>query len=310
MRVLVAGAAGFIGSHVVRRLAADGIAVRGLDDFSTGSWSNVADLTIEMIEGDVRDPTACAKACDRVDAVIHLAARNSVPRSLAEPDATVSVNIVGTANLLQAARAAHVRRFVFASSSSVYGDEPGLPRREDLVPAPTSPYAATKLATEALARAWWTSFGLPTIGLRYFNVFGPRQDPDAAYSAVVPCFVRAALRNEAATIHGDGTTSRDFTYVDNAVAATVNALAAPPRANGRVYNVASGRAVALLELHAAIAAAVGTRIAPVHGPRRNGDPLVSVADIRAARHDLGYEPTLGLEEGLRRTVAWYSEVDR
>jgi nucleoside-diphosphate-sugar epimerase len=240
-----------------------------------------------------------------VTGVVHLAGRNSVPRSLADPQSAVEVNIVGGFNLLQAARAAGVHRFVYASSSSVYGDDLSLPKIETQFRQPLSPYAATKAAFEHLAGAWATAWGLPTIGLRFFNVFGPRQSPKGAYAAVVPRFVTAALSGERPTIFGDGSFSRDFTYVANVVHAVQCALAAPDEAAGTILNVACGGRVSVLALWEAIAQEAGVDTAPHFAPTRTGDMPHSQADITEARRLLGFEPVVTFEDGIRRTVRWF-----
>jgi nucleoside-diphosphate-sugar epimerase len=305
MLVLVTGAAGFIGSHVTRALLAEGYEVVGLDDLSTGSRLNLPDGQPgwRFILGDVRDPSVCAAAAVGAGAILHLAGRNSVPRSLDDPRATLEVNVVGGFNLLDAARAAGVGRFVYASSSSVYGDDPSLPKRESHRCRPLSPYAASKAAFEHFARAWSASWGLSTLGLRFFNVFGPRQDPAGDYAAVVPRFVEAALDRRSPTIHGDGTFSRDFTFVDNVVEAIRLSLHAPP-IDGAVLNVAGGGRVSVLELWAAIARAAGFDGAPRFGPARAGDMPHSQADISEARRVLGFEPVVPFDEGIQRTVSW------
>jgi UDP-N-acetylglucosamine 4-epimerase len=306
MRILITGAAGFIGSHITQALLADGHAVVGLDDLSTGLPANLPEgrPSWRFVLGDIRDPAVCAAAMEGVDAVVHLAGRNSVPRSLADPRSALEVNVVGGFNLLEAARAAGVARFVYASSSSVYGDDPRLPKVESQLRRPLSPYAASKAAFEHVAGAWSSAWGLSTIGLRFFNVFGPRQDPAGAYAAVVPRFVAAALDREAPLIHGDGSFSRDFTFVDNVVHAVRLSLQASG-AGGAIVNVACGGRVRVLDLWQAIAREAGFDGAPRFGPARRGDMAHSEADIGAARRLLGFAPVVTFEEGIRRTVAWY-----
>ncbi len=309
-RALVTGAAGFIGSHLALRLARDGVSVRVLDDVSTGRETNIALLEaagIELIRGSVRDPDACATAASGVDAVYHLGAMGSVPRSVADPRGTFAINVEGTQNVLLAARDAGARRVVFASSSSIYGDDPVLPRREDRPPHPCSPYAAQKLAGEGLCRGFFKSYGLETVALRFFNVYGPRQDPGATYAAVIPLWARAVLRGERPVVHGDGLQTRDFTYVDNVVEACL-AAARSEQAPGLVLNVGGGGRITLLDLLAAIGEAAGKPVeGPDHTPEREGDVRHSQADVAAARDALGELPWIDLGEGLARTVAWHRE---
>ena len=307
MQALVTGGAGFIGSNLTDALLARGIAVRVIDDLSAGHLSNLAGADVEIIEADIRDPAACERACAGVDVVFHQAARNSVPRSLADPMGAFEVNLVGTHNLLMAARDAGVGRFVYASSSSVYGANPALPRREDQLLAPMSPYAGSKAAMEDLCNGFGTAFGLPVIGLRYFNIFGPRQDPLNPYAAVVPLFIHAAIEGRAARIFGDGTQTRDFTFVTNAVAANIGAMDAPDSACQRAFNVATGGSVTVLELHRAIADAVGTYVPPQLVAPRAGDQPHSSADTAAAGAALGYRCDTSFEDGIAKTVAWFRE---
>lgn len=306
MLVLVTGAAGFIGSHVTRSLLADGHTVVGLDDLSTGHRHNLPEGAARwrFVQGDVRDPDVCVSATRDVHAVVHLAGRNSVPRSLADPRSAVEVNVMGGFNLLEAARAEGVTRFVYASSSSVYGDDPSLPKVEAQRRQPLSPYAATKASFEHLARAWSSSWGLSTVGLRFFNVFGPRQDPAGTYAAVVPRFVQAALDRQQPVIHGDGSFSRDFTYVDNVVHAVRLSLGGPD-IGAAVVNVACGGRVSVLDLWQAIAREACFDGEPRFGPPRTGDMPHSQADIGEARRLLGFEPVVSFDEGIRRTVAWF-----
>lgn len=306
MRVLVTGAAGFIGSHITRALLARGYEVVGLDDLSTGHPHNLPEGAPgwRFVLGDVRDPAICAGVMQGAGAVIHLAGRNSVPRSLADPRSALEVNVVGGFNLLEAARAGGIGRFVYASSSSVYGDDPSLPKVESQQHRPLSPYAASKASFEHFARAWSSSWGMCTVGLRFFNVFGPRQDPAGAYAAVVPRFVEAALNRTRPLIHGDGSFTRDFTFVENVVHAVVLSLDAPA-AGGSVINVACGGRVSVLDLWRAIAREAAFDGEPRFGPPRSGDMPHSQADVAEARRLLGFEPVVPFEEGVQRTVAWF-----
>ncbi|MDA8019145.1 MAG: SDR family NAD(P)-dependent oxidoreductase [Thermoanaerobaculia bacterium] len=307
-RVLVTGGAGFIGSHLSERLLELGASVRVFDDFSTGlrsSLSEIADDDLEVVEADLRDPEACRRACDGTDLVFHQAALGSVPRSMKDPATSIAVNVAGTANLLAAARDAEIRRFVYASSSSVYGDSATLPKREGEEGKVLSPYAASKAMDEQLADVFHRAFGMETVGLRYFNVYGPRQRPDGPYAAVIPRFVDACLAHRAPIIHGDGKQSRDFTWVGDAVAANLLAAVAPSQSCGRSYNVAGGRRVTLLELAAVVRAATGDAPEPEHGPPRPGDVRHSLADLTQVADGLGYQPAVELDDGLARTVAWF-----
>ncbi len=297
------GGAGFIGSHVVERLVTDGHEVRVLDNLSTGHRSNLVSVAneIEFAEGDIRElgeVTVAARGCE---AVVHMAALPSVPRSIADPVATHTTNANGTLNVLIAARDAGAARFVFASSSSIYGAGVELPKRESLRPLPISPYAVSKLAAENYCRSFYEVFGLETVALRYFNVFGPRQDPQSQYAAVIPKFIWAFRNREPPVIFGDGEQSRDFTFVENVVEANVLALGAQ-RMEGRVYNIACGDRITLNRLAEVLRRQIGAEVLPVNGPARPGEVRHSIADIELARADLGYEPEVALEEGLRRTV--------
>ena len=300
---LVTGGAGFIGSHLVDALVEGGRRVRVLDNLSTGSLENFADSwgRFEWVRGDVTDLDAVRHAAEGADVVFHQAALASVPRSVADPLATHHACAEGTMNVLLAARDAGARRVVYAASSSAYGNGEGLPKREDDLPAPLSPYAAAKLAGEYYCAAFTEVYGLETVRLRYFNVFGPRQAPDNPYAAVVPRFLRAMLRGESPLIHGDGHQSRDFTPVADVVRANLLAAEAPAAA-GKVYNIARGGRVSLLDLVKAINRLLGTRLEPRFGPPRPGDVRHSQADITRARQDLGYRPRVGLNEGLRATL--------
>jgi nucleoside-diphosphate-sugar epimerase len=306
-RVLVTGGAGFIGSHIVERLVKDGHAVRVLDSFETGKRENLEHLRgrFELMEGDVRDTDACRRACAGVSIVYHQAALPSVPRSVSEPQKSFEITLLGTNVLLCAARDAKVRRVVQASSSSVYGDQPELPKHEKMPPAPRSPYAAHKLGAEQLGVAFSASMGLEVVGLRYFNVFGPRQDPNSEYAAVVPKFAVSCLEGIAPTIFGDGEQSRDFTFVENVVDANLAAGRAPG-ASGGVFNVACGARTTVNQLFRMIAEATNaTRIHPNYHPTRAGDVKHSLASIDAAERALNWRPRIDLAEGIARTVAWY-----
>ena len=304
---LVTGGAGFIGSNIVHELVRRGARVRVLDNFATGRRSNLGGIEgrIDLIEGDLRRLPDVEKALEGVDVVLHQGALGSVPRSIADPVTSHEANVTGTLHVLQAARAAGVRRVVYASSSSVYGDTPALPKVEDMVPSPLSPYAVTKLAGEHYCRVFSGVYGMETVCLRYFNVFGPRQDPASQYAAVIPKFIRAMLRGERPMIFGDGSQSRDFSYVDNVIAANLLAAEAPgPTLRGPVCNVACGERATLLDLVAALNAVLGTRLEPVFQPRRPGDVLHSHAAIERAQELLGYRPVVRFAEGIRRTVEW------
>ncbi|MDR7556005.1 MAG: SDR family oxidoreductase [Armatimonadota bacterium] len=321
-RYLVTGGAGFIGAHLVRALVERGQPVRVLDNFSTGTPANLAHVLgqpvpqpapgdrvrvgpVEILHGDVRDLEVCRQACAGVEVVFHQAAMRSVPRSVDDPQGAHAHNATGTLHVLLAAAQAGVRRVVYASSSSVYGDDPTLPKREDQSPAPVSPYAASKLAGEAYCRAFARVYGLSTVSLRYFNVFGPLQDPRSQYAAVIPRFITWTLRGEPLEVHGDGLQSRDFTYVDNVVDANLRAADAPDL-RGEVFNVGCGERLTLLDVAAAIERAVGREVARVHTPPRPGDVRHTLADITRARARLGYEPRIRFAEGIVRTVAYFA----
>ena len=303
---LVTGGAGFIGSHLVEALLARGDRVRVLDDFSTGSWDNLESVRgrVEVIEGDIADPSAVRAAVRGAEVVFHQAALASVPRSVANPLATHRVCVDGTLQVLLAARDAKVRRVVYAASSSAYGNAARLPKREADPTAPLSPYAVAKLAGEQYCAAFSEVYGIETVRLRYFNVFGPRQTPDSPYAAVIPLFIRALTSGQSPTVHGDGEQSRDFTYVADVVQANLLAASAPG-VSGRVYNVACGRRTSLLELAALLNGLLRTRIALTHTAPRVGDVKHSLADIERAREELGYRPTTDMMEGLRRCLGWW-----
>ncbi|HET9226476.1 MAG TPA: SDR family oxidoreductase [Thermoanaerobaculia bacterium] len=298
--VLVTGGAGFIGSHLVDALVARGARVRVLDDLSTGRKENLPD--VELIEGDIRDAALCRAACEGVKYVFHQAALGSVPRSMIDPGASIAVNVTGTANVFAAAREA--RRVVYASSSSVYGDGGSVVKREGEEGRPLSPYAASKAMGEELAEVFSRCYGQELIGLRYFNVYGPRQSPDGPYAAVVPRFFQACRSGEAAVIHGDGEQSRDFTWVGDAVMANLLAAGAPPEACGRAYNVAKGERTTIKELAERVRELVGNGLPSRHEPPRPGDVRYSQADTSAAEAQLGFRAEVGLREGLERT--WQS----
>src|SRR5688572_2721934 len=306
---LVTGGAGFIGSALVRALLARGDRVRVIDNFFSGKRENLAEVAgdIELIEGDVRDEAAVARACEGIDLIFHEAAIPSVPRSLADPLSSNDANITATLKLLWAAKKAGVRRLVYAASSSAYGDTPTLPKVETMRPAPLSPYAVAKLASEHYCQVFAGAYGLETVCLRYFNVFGARQDPQSEYAAVIPRFVTAGLQGKGVTIFGDGTQSRDFCYIDNTVEANMAASTAPAAdASGRVFNVACGAATTLNDVVKIIGGIVGHAIPVTYAPGRVGDVKHSLADITAARSQLGYRGAITFEEGLKRTVAWYA----
>jgi nucleoside-diphosphate-sugar epimerase len=310
VKTLVTGGAGFIGSSLVRGLLELGHSIRVLDNLKTGKRENLAEVLdhIELIEADIRDREACARACAGIEAVLHQAAIGSVPLSIADPVTTHDVNVTGTLNLLLAARDAGARRFVFASSSSVYGDAPEEVKVETLPARPLSPYAVSKLAGEAYAIAFAGVYGLETVSLRYFNVFGPRQDPNSMYAAVIPRFATRLLEGQRPRIFGDGEQTRDFTFVTNVVQANLQALTCAPAACGKAYNIACGQATSLNELFRLLRDAAGEEargIEPTYEPPQKGDVRHSLASIAAARAHLGYEPAVELAEGLARTVEWY-----
>ena len=306
-KYLVTGAAGFIGRSIAAALLARGESVRGVDSFITGQRANLAGLeAMEFIEGDLRDAEACRRACAGVEIVFHEAALASVPRSVADPVSTNECCVTATLNLLVAAREAGVRRLVYAGSSSAYGDTPVLPKHEEMVPNPISPYAVAKLAGEHYMRAFARVYGLQTVVLRYFNVFGPYQDPTSHYSGVLAIFCRKMLAGEQPTIYGDGEQSRDFTYIDNVVRGNLLAAAAPAeKISGRMMNLATGSRTTLNQTFAILRELTGYSGEPAYAADRAGDIRDSLADIRLARELLGYEPAVDFREGLRRTVEWY-----
>ena len=309
---LVTGGAGFIGSHIVHELVRRGEAVRVLDNLSTGRIANLAQVSgrIAFHEVDICKPGVISQPFTRVEYVIHLAALPSVVRSVEDPLTSNAVNLTGTLNVLLAAREAGVKRLVFAASAAAYGDNPTLPRVETLTPNPLSPYALAKLAGEYYCRIFTRIYGLQTVALRFFNIFGPRQDPNSPYTGVLSKFVAAYQRGDTPVIFGDGQQSRDFTYVDNVVDAVLRACTAPA-AVGKVINVGVGRSYTLNETIALFNGIFGRQVIPRYDPPRKGDVLHSLADISLARQALGYEPRVGFEEGLRRTVQWYrAEVNQ
>jgi nucleoside-diphosphate-sugar epimerase len=306
-RVLVTGGGGFIGANLVERLLNDGEEVRVLDNFATGSRENLAEFgdSVELIEGDIQSYERVHNAVRDCEIVYHQAALPSVPRSIQDPLTSSAVNVTGALNVLLASRDAGVRRVVAASSSSIYGANPSLPKDESMLTLPISPYATSKLAIEGYCRSFHSVYGLETVALRYFNIFGPRQDPLSAYAAVIPKFILSLLDGRAPTIHGDGEQSRDFTYIDNAVEANLLAADASGVA-GEAFNIACGARISLNELYAEIQQLVGSDIEPEHTESRQGDVKHSLADISRARDALGYEPSVDIKNGLRRTFEWYS----
>jgi UDP-glucose 4-epimerase len=305
---LVTGGAGFIGSSLARALIARGDGVRVLDNFSTGKRENLADIAdrIELLEGDIRDDRLMARAVAGADVVFHEAAIASVPQSMAEPLENHAVNATGTMRVLEATRHAGVRRVVYAASSAAYGDEPTLPKVETMAPAPISPYGASKLAGEVAMQVYARAFGLETVCLRYFNVFGPRQDPKSEYAAVIPKFVTAALAGKSPRIFGDGKQSRDFCHIDNVVEANFAAAAADARrVSGGVFNIGCGEAIDLNRVVAILGDILGRKIDAVYEPERAGDIKHSWGDVSAARTALGFRASVSFTEGVRRTVEWY-----
>jgi nucleoside-diphosphate-sugar epimerase len=307
MDYLVTGGAGFIGSNIAEHLIGRGRSVRVLDNFSSGKRENVRSFAgkAEIIEGDLRDPKSVQHAVTGVRFVLHLGAMPSVIRSVEDPRTTHEANITGTLNLLLAARDAGVQRVVFSSSSSVYGDTPTLPKREDMPPSPLSPYAVHKITGEYYCRIFWQLYGLETISLRYFNVFGPRQDPQSQYSAVIPRFITAILKGESPMIFGDGKQTRDFSHVENIIEANVQACEAPKDALGGSFNIACGGRISLLDLVDTVNKIVGKNIKPKLDPPRPGDILHSQADISKAEKILGWKPRVSFPDGIAKTIAWY-----
>ncbi|MBI1224034.1 MAG: NAD-dependent epimerase/dehydratase family protein [Bacteroidetes bacterium] len=313
-KILVTGGAGFIGSNLVETLLEmESISiVRVLDNLATGHLNNIESFRqhpkFEFLEGDIRDFDTCKRACEGMDFVSHQAALSSVPRSIKDPITTNEVNIGGTLNMFLAAKEARIKKLVYAASSSTYGDSPYLPKREDVTGKPLSPYAVTKLVSELYADVFARLYEVDFIGLRYFNIFGPRQDPNGAYAAVIPLFMKAVLENTPPTINGDGNHSRDFTYVENAVQANIKAMFSKRKeASNEVYNIANGEQTTLLELFNILKELSNSELAPIFGPERPGDVKHSLADISKAMNYLGYEPKVKIREGLEKAFQWYKE---
>ncbi|MEJ5166070.1 MAG: NAD-dependent epimerase/dehydratase family protein [Thermoanaerobaculia bacterium] len=310
MRVLVTGGAGFIGSHLVDFLVQEGYYVRVLDNLSTGKKENLAHYLnkIEFIEGDIRDFKTCLKATEGMDGVFHLAALGSVPRSIESPEISISVNISGTVNIFSSARVAGIKKVIYASSSSVYGDSEELPKREGREGKVLSPYAYSKKSNEEVAELFHKIYGIDFIGLRYFNVYGPRQDPEGPYAAAVPRFFKAYLNNKPPEIYGDGKQTRDFTYVEDAVKATYLAFIADGDALNKVYNVSGGRQTKILDLALEIGKICNSNLKPLFKAPRKGDVLHSLADLNLSKKYLNYKPSVFLEEGLQKSKDYYQKI--
>ena len=309
-RYLITGIAGFIGSSLAHELVKQGHDVRGIDNLSTGDLDNLADIrrSIDFQEMDLQDAAGMKSACEGIDYILHQGALASVPRSVKDPLTSHESNINGTLNLLIAARDAKVRRIVYAASSSAYGDQPTQPKQEDMLPRPLSPYAVQKLTCEYYIQSFYRAYGVEGVCLRYFNIFGPRQAADSPYSGVIAQFTFKMMEGITPTIFGDGLTSRDFNYIDNAVSANLLACLAPSEvATGRVFNVGTGKSHTLNEVYAAIAGQLGFTAKPHYGPPRAGDVQHSLADITRATQELSYQPRAHFHEGLKKTVAWYLE---
>ena len=309
---LVTGGAGFIGSNIVEYLVKFGAKkVRVLDNFSTGSLQNIDSFrnnsTFELLEGDIRDLDTCRKAVEGIDCVSHQAALGSVPRSIDDPVQTNEVNISGFLNMLLASKDANVQRFVYAASSSTYGDHPSLPKVEDKIGNPLSPYAVTKYVNELYASVFFKTYNFSSVGLRYFNVFGPRQNPNGPYAAVIPLFIQAAIKNEGPTINGDGETSRDFTFVENAVQANIRALTSDKPFEDQVLNIAYGQRTTLNELWETITSFMDTKIDANYKAERRGDVRHSLASIKKAQEAIDYNPRFSVMDGLKITVEWYKQ---
>ena len=308
---LITGVAGFIGSNLAHELVGRGEEVRGFDNFATGKRENLAGLKdkIDFHEIDLLDAAAVADACRGVDFVLHQAAIPSVPKSVADPVASHNANINGTLNLLMGASACGVKRVVYAASSSAYGDTPTLPKHEDMLPNPISPYAVQKLTGELYMSSFARVYGMKTVSLRYFNIFGPRQDPSSQYSGVLARFITQMLAGNTCTIFGDGEQSRDFTYIENAVNANLLACSAPAeKVNGKTFNVATGTRFSLNQTFRTLASIIGYPGEPQYAEPRAGDVKHSLADVSRARDAMGYQPSVGFEDGLRRTVTWYKQA--
>lgn len=308
---LVTGAAGFIGSNLCEAILNLGYRVRALDDFSTGKHENVdmfiENLNYEFMNGDIKDFETCMEACEGVDYVLNQAAWGSVPRSIEMPLFYCANNIMGTLNMMEAAKRQGVKKFVYASSSSVYGDEKNLPKVEGIEGNLLSPYAVTKMCDEEWGKQYTKHYGLETYGLRYFNVFGRRQDPDGAYAAVIPKFIKMLLRGETPTINGDGRQSRDFTYIENVIEANLKACLAPREVAGQAFNIAYGGREYLIDIYYSLTKALGVNITPKFGPERAGDIKHSNADISKAKELLGYNPEWSFEHGIKEAIQWYRE---
>jgi UDP-N-acetylglucosamine 4-epimerase len=312
MRILVTGGAGFIGSNLIAKLLGDERVtfVRVLDNLATGSLENIKEFTgdqkFHFLEGDIRDYKTCLNACDGIDLISHQAALGSVPRSIKDPLTTNDVNITGTLNIFNAAKEKKIKRVVYAASSSTYGDHPGLPKTEDTIGKPLSPYAVTKYVNELYAKVYADLYGIETIGLRYFNIFGPKQNPQGPYAAVIPIFAMSLLDKKSPVINGDGSHSRDFTFVANAVQANILSLFTNKKeALNQVYNIACGKRTSIIELFELLAGFASSEIRPSFGPERIGDVKNSLADISKAERLLGYTPAVSVEEGLKKTFEWY-----
>lgn len=314
MRILITGGAGFIGSNLAEILLQDERVsfVRILDNLATGSAKNIKTFNghpkFEFVQDDIRSYDACLAACESIDLISHQAALGSVPRSVADPLTTNNVNITGTLNIFTAAKEKNIKRIVYAASSSTYGDHRGLPKVEDKIGSPLSPYAVTKYVNELYARVYASLYDMKFIGLRYFNIFGPRQDPQGPYAAVIPLFIKGLLENKPPVINGDGSHSRDFTFVDNAVQANILSLFTEnENAHNQVYNIACGHQTSLLQLFNYLKQEAKSDLEPLYGPERKGDVKHSLADISKAQKLLGFNPLISVSEGLKKTFRWYKE---